>query len=69
MEAYRWDSTAEEPDRMERRMAEFLVRDFLAWEHVAGIEVMSQGEAKMVEGLLEGHHHRPEVVVRPGWCY
>lgn len=70
MEARYWHNTPQQPDRMERRMAEFLVRDFLPWEYVEAIGVMSQAEAKLVNEMLEVHQgHRPAVAVRREWYY
>jgi hypothetical protein len=64
-----WANTADDADRMRRRQAEFLVRDFVPWESIAEIGVIDLPTKRHVAGLLGGAAHRPAVSVRRGWYY
>lgn len=52
MAARMWSNTADDPDRMRRRMAEFLVHERVPLNCIAGIAVRTQGMKNQVEGLL-----------------
>lgn len=69
--AERWNTTAEHPDRQEKKQAEFLVHRRLPWRLVAGISVISPNVAGRVETILDGYpgRHRPPVSARRCWYY
>ena len=63
-----WNNTPEHPDRMERRMAEFLVHDHLPVEALLAIGVIDEDQKVRVESLL-ADYPCPNVVVTPSWYY
>lgn len=75
MQAYMWNNTAEEPDRMERRMAECLVHGSVPWEGF--LAVATKTEARATEARAMVAHatyqgvtaHQPEVLCKPDWYY
>ena len=69
MEATMWNNTAAEPDRMERRMAEFLVHGSVPFSAVMSVGVRSEATASAVTEVLGTFDDPPEVLVRPGWYY
>lgn len=64
-----WNDTAERPDRMERRMAEFLVRDSVPLELVIGIGVRSNDRRSTVEHAFEAAGRSVRVVTKSEWYY
>lgn len=65
-----WQDTLEYPDRMERRMAEFLVYDECPLAAIAGIAAQNSGIRDTVERMFDeagfdGLHH----AVRANWYY
>lgn len=69
MNAEWWNSTPDDPDRMERRMAEFLVYNRAPLEVMLGIAAYSQAQKATVERLLEVAGRSVRVETRPGWYY
>lgn len=69
MAARMWNNTADDPDRMRRRMAEFLVHESVPLSCVAGIVVRTEGMKEQVESLLTASGVRLPVGVRPGWYF
>lgn len=69
MRARIWMNTAEDPDRMRRRMAEFLVHDRVPVSCLAGIVVQTQGMKGQVEGMLAACGSELPVRMRPGWYF
>jgi len=69
MRARMWNNTQDEPDRMERRMAECLVHQGVPWE--AFIEVVAKTGACATEAraALATVGVSTPVVVRPGWYF
>lgn len=63
-----WNDTRDEPDRMERRMAEFLVYDRCPVEALVGLGVMDESAKAQVEVALAGFAHAPIHVTR-NWYY
>jgi len=47
-----WNSTPEEPDRMERRMAECLVYELVPWEAFTSIYVRNEARRQQASSLL-----------------
>lgn len=73
MGATMWRSTPDDPDRVERRMAELLVHRRLPWEAVQFIGTRTPGDLRAVQRLLatlggQGHHV-PRSDVRGRWCF
>ena len=52
MEARMWNNTSEEPDRMERRMAEFLVHRHVAWDLILGVAAIDERRCRDAEAVL-----------------
>ncbi|NKS16899.1 DUF4433 domain-containing protein [Rhodococcus hoagii] len=52
MEATMWANSPDDPDRMERRMAECLVHDQVPWEALTQIVVYDQTRAERVRTAL-----------------
>lgn len=63
-----WNNTPEYPDRMERRMAEFLVYDNLPVQAILAIGVIDDALKARVESLL-AEYDCPNVVVTSSWYY
>lgn len=64
----RWNDTDSEPDRMERRMCEFLVHDRLPVDSLIGLAVIDQATTNRVSDTLAGYDH-PAVMVKSRWYY
>ena len=64
-----WNNTAEDPDRMRRRMAEFLVYERLPVGSVTEIVVRTQGMRRQVEAALATREVTLPVHVRPSWYF
>jgi hypothetical protein len=64
-----WSSTAEDPDRMRRRMAEFLVHERLPLELVDSIVVRTKQAREAVVSLAETMGKDVKTTVRPGWYF
>ena len=69
MAATMWKNTADDPDRMRRRMAEFLVYESVPLSCVAEIAVRTQGMKEQVAALLAATTVRLPVRVRPNWYF
>lgn len=69
MGARMWKSTPEDGDRMQRRMAELLVRHRLPWDAVTYLGVCSDPVAARVEESLITFSTEPKVIVRPTWYF
>ncbi|MCC6322729.1 MAG: DUF4433 domain-containing protein [Phycisphaerales bacterium] len=67
--ATRWNNTPQQPDRQEKKQAEFLVHGSMAWNLIEAIGVCNQAAKARVERLLAGAGHRPPVAVRAEWYY
>lgn len=65
----RWDATAEYPDRMERRMAEFLVHRQFPLDALLGTASQNEAVRDQVQALFEAHGRDIPHRVRPEWYY
>ena len=63
-----WNNTAQEPDRMERRMAEFLVYEECTVDALLELVVIDADLQMRVLDTIDGYDH-PEVRVDRGWYY
>lgn len=64
-----WRGTLQHPDRMERRMAEFLVHGQVPLELIADVAVYSDDRKAKAEQLFADAGCGLQVVVRPDWYY
>ncbi|MGH9182229.1 MAG: type II toxin-antitoxin system toxin DNA ADP-ribosyl transferase DarT [Acidimicrobiales bacterium] len=64
-----WNNTPDDGERMERRMAEFLVRGEVPFSLLAGTAVRSEDRRARVEQLFSEAGCNLQVVVRDGWYY
>lgn len=71
MPAKWWNDIPVYPDRKERKQAEFLVHEFVSWDLVELLAVMSSRMKERVEDLLKQHPSsaRKPVLVKPDWYY
>lgn len=63
-----WHNTPAEPDRMERRMAEFLVHERCPVDAIRGLVVIDVAHQNRVHDALIGYDH-PAVQVDRAWYY
>jgi hypothetical protein len=64
-----WNDTLEDPDRMRRRMAEFLVHDQLPFGAIKHVVAMTTQVAELTQAVLESGPHRPSISVNRNWYY
>lgn len=64
-----WMNTIEDPDRMRRRMAEFLVHEELPTDTVVKLATRTAETAKHVRAILAAEGVALQVDVRPAWYY
>ena len=69
MEGPMWYDTAEEPDRMERRMAEFLVHGHVPWSAFIGVAARDDDKCRQAEHALSSVGREIPVRPRPGWYF
>lgn len=69
MEAKMWNNTPEEPDRMERRMAEFLVHRHVKWDLIMGVAAIDEGRCREAEVVLATMGVTAAVRPRPNWYF
>lgn len=69
MEGMMWQNTDADPDRMERRMAEFLVHRSVPFSAVMEVGVRSDAMASKVAQALGALGDPPPAIVRPSWYY
>jgi ssDNA thymidine ADP-ribosyltransferase, DarT len=67
--ATQWNTTAQHPDRQEKKQAEFLVHRALPWGLVERIGVLNASVQARVQGTLATHAYRPPVAVEQTWYY
>jgi hypothetical protein len=63
-----WFDTLEDPDRMRRRAAEFLVHQRVPWEAFLSIATMTSATADEARAQLDTLGYTTDVALRPG-CY
>lgn len=64
-----WADTDDDPDRKRRRQAELLIYNFVPWQLIIGVGVLSQEIKTTVEEILEVSEYKPTVKVLPRWYY
>ena len=63
----KWANTESDPDRRERKMAEFLVHRFVPWTHIQGIGVFSQSYKEDAETVLKRFEVNTRVEIKQNW--
>ncbi len=63
-----WNNTEAQPERMERRMAEFLVHKRLPTDSLVAIATLNEAQRDRVSDLLATYDH-PQVTAQPDWYY
>ena len=69
MEGLMWNNTDEEPDRQERRMAEFLVHGHVPWSAFIGVAARADDKCRQAEHALSSVGREIPVRPRPGWYF
>ena len=69
MVATMWNDTIDEPDRMERRMAECLVHEVVPWEAFTEVHVRTAERKSEVKELLGPGVTANQVRVTPDWYF
>ncbi|AKT38045.1 type II toxin-antitoxin system toxin DNA ADP-ribosyl transferase DarT [Chondromyces crocatus] len=69
MSATMWSDTKEDPSRMARRMAEFLVYGRVPWSLITEVVTMTPQAARRVASIVHGGPVEKRVSVKPGWYY
>lgn len=69
MNARMWKNTNSDPDKRDRRQAEFLVRKKLPWKAIIGIAVFNREFKSRVEELLANCEHKPSVTIVRRWYF
>ena len=69
MEGRMWNNTADEPDRQERRMAEFLVHGHVPWSAFIGVAACNDDKCQQVEHALASVGAKVLVTPRPEWYF
>ena len=64
-----WNNTNADPDRKERRQAEFLVKTSVAWRAIIEIGVYNQKIKAEVLDVLTGLKDQPDVWVKRNWFW
>lgn len=64
-----WNNTPDQPQRVERRMAECLVHQRVPWEAISEVVTNSLSVALEAEGLLASLKEQATVSVRGGWYF
>ena len=69
MQGKMWNNTTSEPDRMERRMAEFLVHRHVPWSAIVGIAAIDENRASQAATVLATVGVTTPVRMRKGWYF
>jgi len=69
MQSRYWSDTRDDNDRRRRRQAEFLVYQFVPWNKIIEIGVMSHPMKAEVSKLISNQKHQPVVNLHPEWYY
>lgn len=64
-----WVNTPENPQRVERRMAETLVHHRVEWEAIMEVVVRDEEVGQEVRGLLAGVGSKIPVNIKPDWYF
>lgn len=66
-----WSRTPDEPDRQERKQAEFLVHHRLPWDMIVGLGVHSEVARRRVADILNQNPNKfqPKLLIKRNWFY
>jgi ssDNA thymidine ADP-ribosyltransferase, DarT len=64
-----WKNTADDPDRMRRRMAEFLVHEHVPLTCISGVAARNEAIRRQVADMLAAHSVQLPAWVRAGWYF
>lgn len=66
-----WKNTPLQPDRQEKKQAEFLVYQQVPWKLVQEVGVLDDSAKAQVQAILATHptRHQPQVLRKPSWYY
>ncbi len=64
-----WNNDGEHPDRLERRMAECLVRGAVPWDAIEYVGTKSQTVVEEVQSMLASADWIPRVEIRREWYF
>lgn len=64
-----WNNTVDDPDRKERRQAEFLVHTRVAWSVITEVAAKTPGTASEVQAILAQARMMTKVSVHPDWYF
>lgn len=64
-----WHNTSEDPERMERRMAECLVHQVVPWTAFLGVVAKTESTASLARAAIAAAGLTTKVAVRPTWYY
>jgi hypothetical protein len=64
-----WRNTPDDLERVERRMAEFLVHKFCPWDTIKGIGVFGKSSLSYVEEVLTANGTTTSVSIEPSWYF
>lgn len=69
VEHWSWRNRVNDLDRKRRKQAEFLVHQFLPWDAVESIAVMTSAMANRVSNVIAGSAPQTPVKVERSWYY
>ena len=67
--SWEWGKTLDDPDRMRRKQAEFLVHRFFPWYLIEAIGVHDEEIARRVQEIVIKSSHQPLINIEPKWYY
>lgn len=67
--ATKWNNTPQHPDRQEKKQAEFLVHQSMAWDLVESIGVFDLAAQIRVQSAIKSAKYQPKVSIEKPWYY
>lgn len=64
-----WESTQDDPDKMAKKQAEFLVYEKTPWSLISGIGVINEEVAAKVHTIVGSQVHSPVIKIKKEWYY
>lgn len=64
-----WFNTDEQPDRREKKQAEFLIYKTLPFKHIYGIGVANDNTMQNVESILKDSPYKPIIKIKEEWYF
>lgn len=69
IESWQWGKNLDDPDRMRRKQAEFLVYRFFPWPLIEYIGVYDEEIKNRVISIVSKFSHKPLINIEPKWYY